>query len=94
MNNKKLFTKECKDDESAVQFAEKVGGKRTYDNAVEFLATYSISKALYNVKTDMYRVYIRIRPVCTCIALTYTVCKKTSKEVYEEARKKVQKGVL
>lgn len=94
MNNEKLFTKECKDDESAMRFAEKVGGKRTYNNAVEFLATYSISKALYNVKTDMYRVYIRIRPICTGIALTYTVCKKTSKEAYEEARKKIQKGGL
>lgn len=94
MNKKKIFTKECKDDESAIQFAEKVGGKRTYDNAVEYLATYSISKALYNVKTDMYKVYIRIRPLCTNTALTYIVCRKTSKEAYEEARKRVQKGVF
>lgn len=94
MNKEKIFTKECKDEESAIQFAEKVGGKRTYDNAVEFLATYSISKAVYRVKTDMYKVYIRIRPICADIALTYTVCKKTSKEAYEEARKKVQRGGL
>lgn len=94
MNKEKIFTKECKDEESAIQFAEKVGGKRTYNNTVEYLATYSISKALYNVNTDLYKVYIRIRPLCADMALTYTVCRKTSKEAYKEARKRVQKGVF
>ncbi|WP_394913316.1 hypothetical protein [uncultured Robinsoniella sp.] len=94
MDKTRTFIKECKDPESAVEFEKKVNGKRTTNVAVTFQGTYSVSKALYNVKTDMYRVYIRVRPLHSDAMFTFIVSEKTSKEAYNEARKKVQKGVF
>lgn len=94
MDKTRKFIKECKDQESAIEFEKKVNGKRTTNVAVVFQGTYSISKAVYNVKTDMYRVYIRVRPLYSNTMFTFAVNKKTSQEAYNEAREKIQKGVF
>lgn len=94
MTGEKRFIKECTDVEKAVEFEQKVAGTRISKIQVEFLAAYSISKALYNVKSDRYRVYIRLRPCGTQIALSVVVWGKTSQEAYNEARNRIQKGVL
>lgn len=95
MNALKSFTKEFSEKEQAVDFACKVGGEIKGNTTVCFSATYSISKALYNVKRNMYKVYIKIRPVTPCNrVLTYMVYSKTSKDAYKIAREKVKSGVL
>ena len=58
MQNSKTFYKRCSTREQAVDFAEKSQGTVQEDNCtVSFDASYSISKALFNVKSDKYRVY-------------------------------------
>lgn len=94
VNNSREFIKECRDAESAVEFAEKVGGKFVSSRTVVFQGTYSISKAVYDVGRDMYKVYIRIRAVNVNRAFTHALCRKTSLEAYDAARKMVQKGVF
>lgn len=95
MNDLTPFTKKFSEKEKAVDFASKVGGEIKGNTTVCFSATYSISKALYNVKRNMYKVYIKIRPVTPgSSVLTYMVYSKTSKDAYEIARKKVKSGVL
>ena len=54
-------------------------------------ASYSISKALFNVKSDKYRVYIRIR-LANGNPLTYIVAAKRSKDAYDMAKNRVKEG--
>lgn len=60
-------------------------------NALAFDASYSISKALFNVKSDKYRVYIRIR-LANGNPLTYIVAAKRSKDAYDMAKNRVKEG--
>lgn len=93
MPKKKEFFRIFNTSVQAVEFAEKVNGNVVDGCTVKFTATYSISKALYNVSHDMYKVFIRIRPE-GANPLTYTIYAKTSKEAYENARRKVKEGCL
>lgn len=92
MQDKKTFYRTLPTKEQAVDFAEQSHGFIQKDGyTVRFEASYSISKALYNVKSDKYRVYVRIRPDGGN-PLTYVVVSDYSKEAYEMARKKVKDG--
>lgn len=93
MPKKKEFFRTFITAENAVEFAEKIGGTVIDTYTVKFTAAYSISKALYNVSHDMYKVFIRVRPEGTN-PLTYTIYAKTSKEAYDNARRKVKNGYL
>lgn len=54
MQNNKTFYKRCSTREQAVDFAEKSQGTIQEDGCtVAFDASYSISKALFNVKSDI-----------------------------------------
>lgn len=75
MQNNKTFYKRCS----------------TREQAVAFDAFYSISKALFNVKSDKYRVYIRIR-LANGNPLTYVVAAKRSKDAYDMAKNRVKEG--
>lgn len=92
MQDKKTFYRTLPTKEQAVDFAEQSHGFIQKDGyTVRFEASYSISKALYNVKSDKYRVYVRIRPDGGK-PLTYVVVSDYSKEAYEMARKRVKDG--
>lgn len=92
MQDKKTFYRKHSTKEQAVDFAEQSHGTIQEDGfTVEFEATYSISKAMFNVKSDMYRVYIRIRPA-SGNPLTYTVAAKRSRDAYDKARARVKDG--
>lgn len=92
MQDKKTFYRTLPTKEQAVDFAEQSHGFIQKDGyTVRFEASYSISKALYNVKSDKYRVYVRIRPDGGN-PLTYVVVSDYSKEAYEMARKRVKDG--
>ncbi len=92
MLDKKTFYRTLPTKEQAVDFAEQSHGIIQEDGCtVKFEASYSISKALYNVKSDKYRVYVRIRPAGGN-PLTYVVVSEYSKEAYEMARKRVKDG--
>lgn len=92
MQNNKTFYKRCSTREQAVDFAEKSKGTIQKDGCtVAFDASYSISKALFNVKSDKYRVYIRIR-LANGNPLTYIVAAKRSKDAYDMAKNRVKEG--
>ena len=92
MLDKKTFYRTLPTKEQAVDFAEQSHGFIQKDGyTVRFEASYGISKALYNVKSDKYRVYVRIRPDGGN-PLTYVVVSEYSKEAYEMARKRVKDG--
>lgn len=93
MSKTQSFFRTMKSAEEAVEFANKVGGTVVEGCTVNFQADYSISKALYNVKANAYKVFIRIRPE-GADPLTYAVYAKTSKEAYTKAREKVEKRYL
>lgn len=93
MIKKKEFFRTFITAENAAEFAEKIGGTVIDTYTVKFMAAYSISKALYSVSHDMYKVFIRVRPE-SAIPLTYVIYAKTSKEAYEGARRKVKHGYL
>lgn len=79
MQNNKTFYKRYSTREQAVDFAEKSQGTIQEDGCtVAFDASYSISKALFNVKSDKYRVYI--------------VAAKRSKDAYDMAKNRVKEG--
>ena len=90
MQNNKTFYKRCSTREQTVDFAEKSQGTIQEDGCtVAFDASYSISKALFNVKSDKYRVYIRIR-LANGNPLTYIVAAKRSKDAYDMAKNRVK----
>lgn len=95
MIKNKEFLKELETIEAAVEFAEKVGGKLVDTSTVKFMASYYISKPLYDVKRDSYKVYLRVRPLHgPGNQLSYCVYAKASKEAMDTAREKVQRGVI
>ena len=88
MQNNKTFYKRCSTREQAVDFAEKSQGTIQEDGCtVAFDASYSI----FNVKSDKYRVYIRIR-LANGNPLTYIVAAKRSKDAYDMAKNRVKEG--
>ena len=92
MQNNKTFYKRCSTREQTVAFAEKSQGTIQEDGCtVAFDASYSISKALFNVKSDKYRVYIRIR-LAIGNPLTYIVAANRSKDAYDMAKNRVKEG--
>lgn len=92
MLDKKTFYRTLPTKEQAVDFAEKSRGTIQEDGCtVAFDASYSISKALFNVKSDKYRVYIRIR-LANGNPLTYIVAAKRSKDAYDMAKNRVKEG--
>ena len=89
MQNNKTFYKRCSTREQTVDFAEKSQGTIQEDGCtVAFDASYS---ALFNVKSDKYRVYIRIR-LANGNPLTYIVAAKRSKDAYDMAKNRVKEG--
>lgn len=94
MPNKKTFFRKFLYHEEAVDFAEKVKGRIQKDGCtVEFEATYSISKALYNVKSDRYRVYIRLRTE-EGNPLTFISVSQYAREATQKAKERVKGGWL
>ena len=92
MQNNKTFYKRCSTREQTVDFAEKSQGTIQEDGCtVAFDASYSISKALFNVKSDKYRVYIRIR-LANGNPLTYIVSPKLKKNENDMAKNRVKEG--
>lgn len=92
MLNRNTFYKTFPTKEQAVKFMEETHGVLQEDcYTVKFEANYSISKALYHVKTDKYRVYIRIK-LGGGKLLTHIVSSDYSLEAYEIARRRVKEG--
>lgn len=91
-----IFKRKFRLGAEAEVFSERVGGVLITPDTVEFEASYTMSKASYSVKKDMYKVYINMR--CKNGARhTVIVYRKTSKEAYYAARVelvKLKKGEL
>lgn len=95
MKEVKQFTKRLTTLSAATRYAEYVGGM-LQGTAVNFQASYSLSKARYSVKHDKYVVYLRIAPEApgSVERLTVAIYADTSLKAYQKARETVERGII